>query len=163
MNHQIPLYTLELKRVGFVSTAREFGRCARDVVSLYQDVMGVPDRECLLAMYFDAHSRFIGVHTVAVGTAVGVDAHAREVFKAAILSNAVTLALAHNHPSGDPRPSEKDLIITRGLALAGQLLGIGLRDHVIVGDPGFCSIHKLNEAGEALIGYSERYAQWTRE
>jgi DNA repair protein RadC len=59
--------------------------------------------------------------------------HPREVFKAAISANAAAVVLAHNHPSGDPTPSEADIKVTRDLIRAGQLLKIDVLDHVIIG------------------------------
>ena len=63
----------------------------------------------------------------------------REIFKAAILANAAGVVLVHNHPSGDPEPSEEDLSITKRLVEAGELLGIGVLDHVIVASRGLVS------------------------
>ena len=62
--------------------------------------------------------------------------HAREVFKPAILAGAAAILLAHNHPSGDPEPSAEDLALTRRLKAAGDLLGIAILDHIIVGELG---------------------------
>ena len=66
--------------------------------------------------------------------------HPREVFRPAILASAASIVLVHNHPSGDPEPSEEDLSITRRLAQAGELLGIGVLDHVIIAKHGFVSL-----------------------
>jgi len=62
--------------------------------------------------------------------------HPREVFKAAILANAATILCGHNHPSGDPQPSQEDRAITHRLAEAGKLLGINVVDHIIIGSAG---------------------------
>jgi DNA repair protein RadC len=66
--------------------------------------------------------------------------HPREVFRPAILGSAASVILVHNHPSGDPEPSEEDLSITRRLAQVGELLGIPVLDHVVVGKRGFVSL-----------------------
>ena len=66
--------------------------------------------------------------------------HPREVFRPAILASAASIVLVHNHPSGDPEPSEEDLAITRRLAQAGELLGIAVLDHVIIAKQGFVSL-----------------------
>jgi DNA repair protein RadC len=60
--------------------------------------------------------------------------HPREVFRAAIMANAAAVILLHNHPSGDPTPSDADIKVTRDLMRAGQLLKIELLDHIIIGD-----------------------------
>ncbi len=67
------------------------------------------------------------------GTLDAILAHPREVFKRAIAANAAAIVLVHNHPSGDPTPSEADLRVTRDLIRAGQLLRIEVLDHVILG------------------------------
>jgi DNA repair protein RadC len=64
------------------------------------------------------------------------------VFKAALLANAAAIVLAHNHPSGDPTPSEDDCRLTRRLVEAGQLLGVEVLDHIIIGDGKFVSLHQ---------------------
>ena len=66
--------------------------------------------------------------------------HPREVFKTALVSNAAALVLIHNHPSGDPTPSSEDIAITRRLKEAGDLLGIKVMEHVIVGTDGMVSL-----------------------
>ena len=66
--------------------------------------------------------------------------HPREVFRPAILASAASIIVAHNHPSGDPEPSEEDLSITRRLAEVGELLGIGLLDHVVIARRGVTSL-----------------------
>lgn len=76
----------------------------------------------------------MGINTVSVGSLNASLVHTREVFKPAILQNATGLILVHNHPSGDEKPSEEDLEITRRLVEAGKLLQIEILDHVIVGN-----------------------------
>jgi DNA repair protein RadC len=76
----------------------------------------------------------IGVNTVSVGSLTASVVHPRECFKPAILSNAAAIILAHNHPSGQPRPSQEDRVLTVRLVAAGKLLGISVLDHVIIGD-----------------------------
>ncbi len=77
--------------------------------------------------------RLIRVVDLSQGTLDTLLVHPREVFRHAILANAASLALAHNHPSGDPTPSEADIKVTRDLIRAGQLLKIEVLDHVILG------------------------------
>jgi DNA repair protein RadC len=73
-------------------------------------------------------------------------AHPREVFKPALVSNAAAIVCGHNHPSGDPQPSQEDRVITRRLVAAGQLLGITVLDHLIVGD-GTAAYYSFADAG----------------
>ena len=64
----------------------------------------------------------------------------REVFQKALLANAVNIILIHNHPSGDPSPSKEDIQVTRRLVDSGNLLGVQVLDHIIIGRPGYCSL-----------------------
>jgi DNA repair protein RadC len=75
-----------------------------------------------------------GINTVSVGSLTASVVHPREVFKAAILSNAAALLGCHNHPSGAPQPSREDRALTTRLVDAGKLMGIALLDHIILGD-----------------------------
>ena len=77
--------------------------------------------------------RLIGLETISQGTLDTLLVHPREVFKRAIAANASAVVLVHNHPSGDPTPSEADIKVTRDLIRAGQLLKIEVLDHVIIG------------------------------
>ena len=74
-----------------------------------------------------------GVHIVSVGSLNASIVHPREVFKLAVLNNASAIILFHNHPSGDPTPSKEDVSITKRLKEAGELMGIEVLDHIIVG------------------------------
>ena len=86
--------------------------------------------------------RVIAYHEVSRGALDATLVHPREVFKAAILANAAAIILAHNHPSGDPTPSPDDEALTRQVVAAGDLLGIQVLDHVIVGDGRYLSFHE---------------------
>jgi DNA repair protein RadC len=77
--------------------------------------------------------RLVGIEKISQGTLDTILVHPREVFKAAIAANASAIVLVHNHPSGDPTPSEADIKVTRDLIRAGQLLKIDVLDHVILG------------------------------
>jgi DNA repair protein RadC len=86
--------------------------------------------------------RVIAYHEVSRGTLDATLVHPRDVFRAAILSNAKCLILGHVHPSGDPTPSPDDYDLTRRLAAAGTLLGIDVLDHIIVGDGRYVSFRE---------------------
>jgi DNA repair protein RadC len=89
--------------------------------------------ETLQVLLLNTRRRLIRVEPVTDGTIDTLLVHPREVFKAAIAANAAAVVLAHNHPSGDPTPSEADIKVTRDLIRAGQLLKIEVLDHVIIG------------------------------
>jgi len=93
----------------------------------------VRDVETLQVLLLNTRRRLIRVAEITDGTVDTLLVHAREVFKAAISANASAIVLAHNHPSGDPTPSEADIKVTRDLIRAGQLLNIDVLDHVILG------------------------------
>jgi DNA repair protein RadC len=82
----------------------------------------------------DARHRLLRSEILSVGSLDSSIAHPREIFRVALLASAAALALFHNHPSGDPVPSPDDVDITKRLVAAGQVMGIHVVDHVILGD-----------------------------
>ena len=97
------------------------------------------DREKFYTVHLDAKNQVCGVELVSQGTVNASLVSPREVYKCAILANASGLILLHNHPSGSPEPSPEDKSITRVLKDGGQLLGIPMLDHVIIGDDTYFS------------------------
>lgn len=89
-------------------------------------------QEHFVCLSLDGGQRLIAQRTVTIGTLDTVLAHPREVFSDPIADRAACIVVAHNHPSGDVEPSQKDVALTQQLAAAGQLLGIPLRDHVVI-------------------------------
>ena len=102
-------------------------------IRLAESVIYRPDVENLLVVHLSTRRKAIGFEVISTGTLDTLLVHPREVFKSAIVTNASAIAVAHNHPSGDPCPSEADIKVTRDLIRAGQLLKIDLLDHVILG------------------------------
>ena len=84
--------------------------------------------------------RSVGIQEITRGSLSASIVHPREVYKAAILHNAASIILAHNHPSGSPSPSREDIAVTERILKAGKILDIPLLDHVIIGDPRFVSL-----------------------
>jgi len=120
-----------------VRSAPDVGRVFRALQRLGR----VPlERECVVAIYLDARHRTIGTHVVSVGTASESSVHPREVFRPAIAAGASAVIVAHNHPTGDATPSQHDRGVTDRLLQAGELLGIDVLDHVVVGDDHVFSI-----------------------
>lgn len=101
-------------------------------------------REHFLAMYLDASHVVAAFSIVSVGTANSAPVHPREVYQPAILAGACAVIVGHNHPSGDVTPSQDDLKVTHQLKDAGEILGIKLLDHIILG---FDSHVSLKDAG----------------
>lgn len=98
--------------------------------------------EHFVAFHLDAKHQVIGYHIVSHGTVTASLVHPREVFKAALLANSNALIVAHNHPTGILKPSTEDLDVTKILIQAGQLLGVQLVDHIIVGSGGLNSLRE---------------------
>jgi len=103
------------------------------------------DRESFYALHLDTRNRVIGIEEIAKGTPLSVEFRPADVFKSAILTNATSIVVAHNHPSGDVEPSKEDKALTSSLIEAGRLLGIPVRDHVLVGAEG---CYSLREKGD---------------
>jgi DNA repair protein RadC len=101
------------------------------------------DRECTVAILLNVRCRIFGHHLISIGLLDAAVVHPREVFRAAIIANAHSIILGHNHPSDDPAPSHADIAATRELLRAGQHLRIHILDHIIVGNPGFASLKAL--------------------
>jgi len=103
-------------------------------------------KEHFKLILLNPRNKIIGISTISIGTLNASLVHPREVFKDAIMHSAASVVLAHNHPSGDPEPSEDDLKITKKLVDSGKLLGIEVLDHIIIAKNGFKSL-----ANEGLI------------
>ncbi len=103
------------------------------VVGLMREQFRQEPAETLYVLLLNTRRRLIRCQRVSQGTLDTILVHAREVFRAAIAANAAAIVLVHNHPSGDPTPSEGDIKVTRDLIRAGQLLKIEVLDHVIIG------------------------------
>jgi len=114
-------------------------RTAREVYDYVRDMQNL-SKEHLRGIYLNAHYKVIHDEVISIGTVDGSIIHPREVFKPAIERSAVALILVHNHPSGDPNPSEADLTITKQLVEAGKVLGVDLIDHLIVTKDSFLSV-----------------------
>ena len=96
-------------------------------------------KEHFIVLHLDVKNRILCIDRVSAGTMTASLIHPREVFKTALLSSAASLLLIHNHPSGDPTPSRDDISITEKLKGAGEIMGIAVLDHVIIGD-GYVSL-----------------------
>jgi DNA repair protein RadC len=107
---------------------------SEDVVSVAKKFLAGEDREVFIAINLDNSNRINSINIVSIGSLDATIIHPREVFKTAILSNARAVIIAHNHPSGNPMPSDEDSRITCQLFQCGDLLGIKVLDHIIMGD-----------------------------
>lgn len=105
------------------------------------------DRERCVAALVDTKHRLLEVVLVSVGSLSHTFMAPREVFRDALLANAAALVLAHNHPSGDPEPSRDDELLTRRLVRAGELVGVDLLDHLVVGGHRWVSLARRGSMG----------------
>ena len=97
-------------------------------------------KEHFLCIHLDGKNRILCIDNVSTGSLNASIVHPRETFKACLLSSAAAVILVHNHPSGDPTPSREDLELTGRLKEAGELLGIRVMDHIIIGDGCYVSL-----------------------
>lgn len=102
-----------------------------------------PDQESFVVIFLNTRCRITGHTLVAIGILDQVVVHPREVFRAAIVACAHSVVLVHNHPSGDPSPSEADIRITKELIAGGKLLRVDVRDHIIIGAEKNVSLREL--------------------
>ncbi len=114
-------------------------RNAKIIAEYYMEEVRHLDQEELRCIFLNSKCHFIGDRVITRGTVNSSLISPREVFIEALKSRAVNLVLMHNHPSGDPTPSMSDIEVTRAIRQAGELLGINLADHIIIGDQCFYS------------------------
>ena len=114
-----------------------------DVLS---ELRGIKDkkREYFVAVFLNARNQIIQKEIVSVGTLSSSLVHPREVFSPAVATSAASVILAHNHPSGDVTPSREDIELTRRIVQAGEIMGIEILDHLIVGSDRFLSMKEAN-------------------
>jgi DNA repair protein RadC len=119
----------------------------RDCGTVYSQMCDIKhwEKEVFVAFFLDSRNRIISREIVSIGTINTAVTHPREIFRTAIIRNANSVIVAHNHPGGSLEPSEEDREVTRKLKEAGEVLGIKLLDHVIVTMGGYYSFKQENE------------------
>jgi len=113
---------------------------ARDMAKIFIPEMSSLKKEHFKGVFLDSKNRIIKEETIFVGSLTESVVHPREIFQIALNENAAALILIHNHPSGDPTPSEEDIKITKELVKAGNILGIPVLDHIIIGNNNYVSL-----------------------
>lgn len=114
-----------------------------DIVSMFMEDLRYQKREFFKALLLDSKGRVISIETISVGELNSTLVHPREAFVQAVKKSAAAIVFVHNHPSGDPSPSAEDYETTQRLMEAGNLLGIRVLDHLIIGDGRYISIRAL--------------------
>lgn len=131
---------LELgRRLAAYTASKPVVRCPSDVAALLMEEMRYLEKEEFRVVMLNTRNHVMGIDTASVGDLNSSIVHPREIFKEPIKRAAAAIILVHNHPSGDPNPSEEDVRVTRRLREAGRLLGIDVLDHLIVGDNSYFS------------------------
>jgi DNA repair protein RadC len=118
-------------------------KAPNDVVTYLNTHLPQKEQESFVVLLLDSRQRVIDARTVSIGSLAQVDVHPRELFRDAIRIRAHSVILAHNHPSGDPEPSEADVNLTNRMAEAGRLVGIPVLDHIVVGGDDSTSLASL--------------------
>ena len=116
-----------------------------EVASVFRKLMPDNSREHFLALYLSAANEVIAYRVVSTGCATAAPVHCREVFQPALLCGAITLIVGHNHPGGTALPSKADKDVTVRLREAGNLLGIKLLDHLIIGGDDYYSFCEMGD------------------
>ena len=143
--YQVPVYRVSLVKDSYQNSSSKSITKPQDIFEIARNYLANADREHFVVMMLSTKNQIIGINTVAIGDLNKCLVHPREVFKPAIIANSASVILLHNHPSGDPTPSREDLEMTKRLKNAGEILGIKVLDHVILGDECYVS---LKERGE---------------
>ena len=117
-------------------------KAPKDVVALVRGKLKGKKKEHFLTLLLDTRNQLIKVAEISIGSLDTSIVHPREVFKEAISASAASVILAHNHPSGDPEASEDDIRLTKKLAEAGEIIGIDVLDHIIIGDRNYSSLKR---------------------
>ena len=139
---RINFYTLKMIKedsvpyeTPIIKSPAEVYRAATQLLALHEE----PEEHfCIFCL--NTKNKIVGVHTISIGSLNASIVHPREVFKAAMLNNASAIICLHNHPSGDPEPSREDIETTRRLVEAGEILGIRVLDHIIIGEERYLSM-----------------------
>ena len=117
----------------------------RDSAALLLPAFGSRPVEHFGVVLLDTKHRVIRTTVVAIGTLNSTVVEPRDVFREAMLGAAAAVVVFHNHPSGDPSPSPDDIALTRRLAAVGELIGIPVVDHIVLGDARYCSLKEMGE------------------
>ncbi|RJX17706.1 MAG: DNA repair protein RadC [Ammonifex sp.] len=138
--YEIPVYRIQLVKESSVTMDPKKIESPEAVAKVLQGYLAGADREHFVVVMLDTQFKIIGINTVSIGTLDSAPVHPREVFKPAVACNAAAVIVGHNHSSGDPTPTRQDVDMTKRLIQAGEILGIEVLDHIIIGDGTFISL-----------------------
>ncbi|WP_028547677.1 RadC family protein [Paenibacillus sp. UNC451MF] len=115
-------------------------RSPEDVSGLLMEDMRYLQKEHFVCLFLNTKNHIIGQETLSMGSLNAAIVHPREVFRAAIKRSSASIICVHNHPSGDPTPSSEDIQLTQRLVEAGEIIGIDVLDHIVIGDRRYVSL-----------------------
>ena len=115
-----------------------------DIARLFMQSMRHLKKESFKVLLLNVKNEIISIENISTGSLMSSDAHPREVFMAPLRRGAANVILVHNHPSGSSKPSRDDIELTRRLALAGEIMGISVLDHIVIGDGEYTSMKREN-------------------
>lgn len=140
MAYRLPRYRVTLVREGSVSNNNNHIRTPEDVVNILSADYDAAVVEMAQMLALDTKNKIIGIFVISTGSLNASIIHPRDIFQRAILSNAASVILVHNHPSGDPTPSSEDIELTNKLVQVGKMMDLPILDHVVIGDGKFVSL-----------------------
>lgn len=116
----------------------------KEVVNILMEEMRYLKKEFFKIVLLDTKNQIISIENISIGSLNSSIVHPREVFNIAIKRSSASIILAHNHPSGDPTPSKEDINVTNRLVQCGDIIGIKVLDHIIIGDGNYKSLKEKN-------------------
>ena len=137
-NHakRIEIVSLKMIRENSIMYSNRTISTPSEAVNLLRYLLEECDREKMLVCCLNTKNEPTNISVVSVGSLNSSIVHPREVFKTAIISNSASIIIAHNHPSGNSKPSKEDMSITERIKQAGKIIGIQMIDHIIIGENG---------------------------
>jgi len=137
---RVNIVSLKLVKESSILYQRRSVCSPQDGYELLKQFLGDKDREHFIVVSLDTKNQPVSINVCHIGSLNASIVHPREVMKSAILSNAASIIVGHNHPSGKAEPSQEDIEVTKRLVEAGKIIGIEVLDHIIVGDGMFTSL-----------------------
>lgn len=134
ISKRVNIVSIKMVKEGSILYSKRRIYSSSDAANIAREFLETCDREQLIVICLNTKNEPTAIHTVSIGSLNSSIVHPREVFKPAILSNSAAIIISHNHPSGCPDPSLEDINITKRIKEAGEILGIKLLDHIIIGD-----------------------------
>ena len=132
------------KRISACPTAERISiEQPEDIARMFMEELRYAKKEYFKSVLVNSKGGILSVDDVSVGALSSAPVHPREVFHMAVRKSAAAVIFVHNHPSGDPSPSREDEVTTRRLIQGGQLLGIQVLDHIVIGDGRYASMREL--------------------